>query len=92
MIRAHITVEGRVQGVGYRANTRRMANQLKLKGWVRNLRDGRVEIIVEGEEEMVDRLIQWCHRGPTSAYVSKVSSEKSEAKREFDRFRVKSSL
>ncbi len=92
MIRAHITVEGRVQGVGYRANTRRMANQLKLKGWVRNLRDGKVEIIVEGEEEMVDRLIQWCHRGPTSAYVSKVSSEKSEALSEFDRFRVKSNL
>ncbi|MCW4014162.1 MAG: acylphosphatase [Candidatus Bathyarchaeota archaeon] len=92
MIRAHIIVEGRVQGVGYRANTRRMANQLKLKGWVRNLRDGRVEIIVEGEEEMVERLIQWCHRGPTSAYVSKVSSETSEAQRDFDRFSVKSTL
>ncbi|MCB2173062.1 acylphosphatase [archaeon] len=92
MIRAHITVEGRVQGVGYRANTRRMANQLKLKGWVRNLRDGRVEIIVEGEEEMVDRLIQWCHRGPTSAYVRNVSVEISEPRREFDRFRVKSNL
>jgi len=92
MIRAHITVEGRVQGVGYRANTRRMANQLKLKGWVRNLRDGRVEIIVEGEEEMVDRLIQWCHRGPTSAYVRSVSVEISEPRREFDRFRVKSNL
>ena len=92
MIRAHIIVEGRVQGVGYRANTRRMANQLKLKGWVRNLRDGRVEILVEGEDEMVERLIQWCHRGPTSAYVSKVSAETSEPKREFDRFRVESSL
>lgn len=92
MIRSHIIVEGRVQGVGYRANTRRMANQLKLKGWVRNLRDGRVEIMVEGEEEMVDRLIQWCHRGPTSAYVSKVTSEKSEPQRDFDRFRVKSTL
>ena len=92
MIRAHILVEGRVQGVGYRANTRRMANQLKLKGWVRNLRDGRVEIMVEGEEEMVERLIQWCHRGPTSAYIRKVISEKSEPQRDFDRFRVKSTL
>lgn len=92
MIRAHILVEGRVQGVGYRANTRRMANQLKLKGWVRNLRDGRVEIMVEGEEEMVERLIQWCHRGPTSAYIRKVTSEKSEPQRDFDRFRVKSTL
>jgi acylphosphatase len=92
MIRAHITVEGRVQGVGYRANTRRMANQLSLKGWVRNLRDGRVEILVEGDEEMVERLIQWCHRGPTSAYVSMVSTETSEAQGEFDRFSVKSTL
>ncbi|TRO54393.1 acylphosphatase, partial [Candidatus Bathyarchaeota archaeon] len=59
MIRAHITVEGRVQGVGFRANTNRMANQLGLKGWVRNLRDGKVEIIAEGEPELVDRLILW---------------------------------
>lgn len=92
MIRANIIVEGRVQGVGYRANTRRMANQLNLKGWVRNLRDGRVEIMVEGEEEMVERLIQWCHRGPTSAYVNKVITEKSEPQREFNRFTIKSTL
>jgi len=92
MIRAHITVEGRVQGVGFRANTNRMANQLGLKGWVRNLRDGKVEIIAEGEPELVDRLIQWCHRGPTSAYVSKVSVEKTDALGEFRGFSIKSTL
>ena len=92
MIRTHITIEGRVQGVGYRANTRRMANQLGLKGWVRNLRDGRVEIIAEGDEEMIDRLIQWCYRGPTSAYVSKVTIEKGEPTGEFNGFKVKSTL
>lgn len=92
MIRTHITIEGRVQGVGYRANTRRMATQLGLKGWVRNLRDGRVEIIAEGEEEMIDRLIQWCYRGPTSAYVSKVIIEKTEPTGEFNRFQIKSTL
>ena len=92
MIRTHITIEGRVQGVGYRANTRRTANQLRLKGWVRNLRDGRVEIIAEGNEEMIDRLIQWCYRGPTSAYVSKVIIEKTEPTGEFNGFHVKSTL
>ncbi|MFC1802383.1 acylphosphatase [Thermoproteota archaeon] len=90
MIRAHIIVEGRVQGVGFRANTRRMANQLGLKGWARNLRDGRVEIVVEGELELAERLIQWCNRGPTSAYVSKITTEKTEATGEFNRFTVKS--
>ena len=59
IIRAHIRVEGRVQGVGYRANTRRIANHLGLKGWVRNLRDGRVEILAEGDEEMIDFTRKW---------------------------------
>ena len=92
MIRAHITVEGKVQGVGFRANTNRMANQLGLKGWVRNLRDGGVEIVAEGDPEIIERLIQWCHRGPTSAFVSKVSVEKTDAKGEFRGFSIKSTL
>ncbi len=92
MIRARLLVQGRVQGVGYRANTRRMANKLNLKGWVRNLRNGDVELLVEGPEVEVDRLIAWCRRGPTSAYVSKVRVEKSEATGEFDRFAVKRTL
>ena len=92
MIRARLLVQGRVQGVGYRANTRRMANKLNLKGWVRNLRNGDVELLVEGHEVEVDRLIAWCHRGPTSAYISKVRIDKSEATGEFDRFAVKRTL
>jgi acylphosphatase len=92
VIRTHITIEGRVHGVGYRANVRRKAYQLELKGWARNLRDGKVEILVEGEEEMIDRLIQWCHRGPTGAYVSKVTIEKTEARGEFQRFTIKSTI
>lgn len=92
MIRARLLIQGRVQGVGYRANTRRMANKLNLRGWVRNLRNGDVELLVEGSEVEVDRLIVWCHRGPTSAYVSKVRVEKSKATREFDGFAVKRTL
>ena len=92
MIRAHILVEGRVQGVGYRSNTQRMANTLNLKGWVRNLRDGKVEITVEGEEPDIDRLVHWCHRGPTSAYVKNIQIEKTEPTGEFNRFTVKNTL
>lgn len=89
MIRVHIYVEGRVQGVGYRANTRRFASQLGLSGWARNLRDGRVEIVAEGDEELIDRLIQWCKRGPTGAYVTRVNAEKMEPTGEFSGFTIK---
>ena len=89
---AHPLIHGRVQGVGYRANTRRRANRLNLRGWVRNLRNGDVEILIEGPEVEVDRLIAWCHRGPTSAYVSKVRVEKTEATNKFDGFAVKRTL
>lgn len=92
MIRAHLIIEGRVQGVGYRASTRRMANKLNLRGWVRNLRNGDVEAVIEGPEVEVQKLITWCHRGPTRAYVSKVRVEKSPAIGEFVDFRTKSTL
>lgn len=92
MIRAHLVIEGRVQGVGYRANVRRMANKLNLRGWVRNLRNGDVEVTIEGPEVEVQKLIVWCHRGPTSAYVSKVKVEKSEAKEEFNSFTTKNTM
>ncbi len=92
MIRAHLLIEGRVQGVGFRANTRRMANKLNLRGWVRNLRNGDVEILVEGPEVEVQKLIVWCHRGPTSAFVSMVKVEKNEATGGFDGFIVKRTL
>ncbi len=92
MIRLRLIIEGRVQGVGFRSNTRRLANKLGLRGWVRNLRSGKVEIVVEGPEEMVDRLASWCHRGPTSAYVSKVTSEKETPTGEYTSFTSRRTL
>ena len=88
VVRAHIYVSGRVQGVFYRSNTRKKALELGLKGWVRNLPDGRVEAVVEGEENQVDRLIQWCRRGPPSAVVTGLEVEKETPKGEFETFRV----
>ncbi|MDW2798758.1 acylphosphatase [Clostridium boliviensis] len=58
IIRQHIYVSGRVQGVGFRFRAMQFANQLKLAGWVRNLDDGRVEMEVEGEREKIDHLFE----------------------------------
>lgn len=72
-VRAHVFVSGRVQGVYYRASTRDRASDLDLDGWVRNLDDGRVEAVVEGPREDVERLVEWCHHGSARADVSDVA-------------------
>jgi len=71
-VRAHVFVSGRVQGVFFRSETRREARKHGVKGWVRNVRDGKVEAIFEGEEEAVKRLVQFCERGPLGARVTHV--------------------
>jgi acylphosphatase len=74
-IRTHVFVSGRVQGVGYRAATWDMARLLKLNGWVRNLRDGRVEAVFEGPRSKVEEMVGWCHQGPPAAVVDEVIVE-----------------
>ena len=70
--RAHLFVDGRVQGVSYRAFTWEVAHALGLNGWARNLRDGRVEAVFEGKKKQVQRAIEQCHSGPPGARVSKI--------------------
>ena len=70
--RVHLWVRGYVQGVGYRSNVRQQATLLGLAGWVRNLPDGQVEIVAEGDEATLQRLIVWCQRGPEWAEVESV--------------------
>ena len=71
-VRARVIVEGRVQGVFFRHHTQETAFELGVKGWVKNRRDGRVEAVFEGDQERVEQIIQWCHRGPSEARVTKV--------------------
>ncbi len=75
LIRVHVWISGRVQGVGYRASTWDMAQLLKLKGWVCNLWDGRVEAVFEGSPDQVQEMLRWCHQGPPAAVVQEVTIE-----------------
>lgn len=70
-----LLVSGRVQGVGYRRATVRAASALGVTGWVRNLADGRVEILVQGSDDAVARLIAWARQGPPAASVEGVLVE-----------------
>lgn len=71
-IRAHVFIEGHVQGVFFRAETQAAAARFGITGWVRNLFDGRVEAVFEGGEEDVERAVAWCRQGPPHASVTHI--------------------
>jgi acylphosphatase len=77
-VRRRILVSGRVQGVFFRDSCRQEAERLGIAGSARNLGDGRVEVIAEGDEGAVDRLAEWCRSGPSYADVTDVSVENEE--------------
>ncbi len=74
-VRAHVVISGRVQGVNFRVATRDQARQAGVRGWVRNLPDGRVEAIFEGSNAAVRRMVSWCYSGPPAAEVERVELE-----------------
>jgi acylphosphatase len=86
--RAHVYVEGRVQGVFFRSETANSAYRLDVVGWVRNLPDGRVEALFEGERENVERLVEFCKHGPPGAYVRDFIVKWEDWKGEFHNFRI----
>ncbi len=86
--RAHVLVTGRVQGVYYRSYTQDTANVLGLTGWVRNNRNGLVEAIFEGEEDVVKEMVDWCWRGSPSSRVVNVEVTWGEASGEFNSFSI----
>jgi acylphosphatase len=71
----HVTIRGRVQGVGFRYWTRRTASARGLEGWVRNRRDGSVEAVFAGDEQAVAEMIKLCRRGPDAARVDAVEEQ-----------------
>lgn len=88
-VKTRVRIEGLVQGVFYRSSTQQKAQELGVNGWVRNLRDGSVECLLEGKREAVDALIQWCHRGPPGARVKKVTTQWEEYTGDTQGFSIK---
>lgn len=88
MVHNKITVHGRVQGVFFRAETRKKAEALGITGWVKNLPDGTVRIEAEGSEEQQAKLLSWCNRGPENARVERVEYEPGEVQG-FSKFRIR---
>ena len=68
----HLLVEGEVQGVFYRATAREKANELNIAGWVKNTKDGNVEIVCQAAEPVLQQFIKWCKQGPPKAKVEDV--------------------
>jgi len=84
----NIVVKGRVQGVAFRANTRKWAIKLGIQGYVRNLNNGDVEILACGKEEALQELVAWCHEGPRLAKVSEVLVTEQKSQNIFDDFQI----
>lgn len=88
-VRAHLYVSGRVQGVFFRANTRDWAQTFNVCGWVRNLWDGRVEAVLEGEEEDVKKVVGLVKIGPPGAFVKEFKLSWEDYQDEFKEFEVR---
>ncbi|MFB6350441.1 MAG: acylphosphatase [Bradymonadaceae bacterium] len=85
--RAHLRIYGRVQGVFFRANTRKQSQRRGLTGWVENLADGSVEAIIEGPREKVEEVVEWAKQGPPRANVEDLNVDWEEPKASFRRSR-----
>ncbi|MFB5605768.1 MAG: acylphosphatase [Nitrosarchaeum sp.] len=86
--RIRLFVTGKVQGVFFRQALKVMAKKNDVFGWVKNLKDGRVEAILEGDEEKISRLIEWAHGGPANARVTDVEIRNEQFTGEFSKFDV----
>ncbi|MGD6935300.1 MAG: acylphosphatase [Candidatus Bathyarchaeia archaeon] len=86
--RVHIYVTGKVQGVFFRQNTKRQAQSRGVCGWVKNLSDGRVEAVFEGEEAAVKEVVDYCRHGPSFARVENCEVSFEDFKGEFTGFSI----
>lgn len=87
MRRVHLKISGRVQGVFFRAHTKKKATSLGLTGWVKNTEDG-VEVVAEGENGKLKALIDWCHEGPAIAKVEKIDVQEEKYTGSFTDFTI----
>jgi acylphosphatase len=87
--RRRLIIEGYVQGVFFRASTQEKARELQVSGWARNLWDGTVEVVAEGEDSRVGELVRWCQKGPLGARVTRVRVEEEPYRGEYTRFDIR---
>lgn len=85
----HLYISGHVQGVAYRANAAAMAMRLGVVGWVANLKDGRVELLAQGEEKPLKSLLAWAHTGPSQARVDHVEAHWPDRREIFSSFQIR---
>lgn len=86
--RVRLFVKGKVQGVFFRQALKVKAKQNNVSGWVKNLKDGRVEAVLEGEDVDVSSVVEWCHAGPANARVEDIEIRNEKFKNEFEKFEV----
>ncbi len=87
-MRVHLIIQGRVQGVWFRESTRREAAALGVHGWVKNTPEGTVEVLAEGPENQVKKLVSWCYHGPAGANVLHVNEQSEEWQGDFVSFDI----
>ena len=87
--KVHVIISGRVQGVWFRASTKSKAEQFGITGWVRNTSDGNVEAVFEGDEKIIEEILEWCNHGPPLAKVDNVEIKKQSSSNDFDQFFIR---
>jgi acylphosphatase len=88
LVGMQVYVSGLVQGVAFRYSAIRQARSLAVNGWVKNLRDGRVELLFEGEKSAVEQMLEWCHHGPPGARVTDVRTKEYPYSGRFSSFEL----
>ena len=88
LVRVHVLIGGRVQGVAYRFYAEKYAGRLGLTGWVRNLEDGRVEVLAEGSAERIADFLERLREGPRLARIEQFDARREPATGEFTDFRI----
>jgi acylphosphatase len=86
--RVHVLISGKVQGVFFRYHTYELAKKLGITGWVRNTSDGKVEAVFEGDGDKIEKILEFCRRGPSLARVEKVEVKEEKFKGEFKDFEI----
>jgi acylphosphatase len=86
--RVFVIIYGKVQGVWFRVHTKNKADQLEIKGWVRNTSNGTVEALFEGENQNIEEILEWCNHGPPLAKVDKIKIKKQPVSNDLYQFSI----